>query len=202
MTLPPRRNRSHRSSRRAALALAAGTAAVVFATVTGAGPAGARPIGAFDVGGAIEKAYDRQGGMALFGNPTTAESAAAQGGRFQVFERGCSIYWSVGTDAHDLCGLIRDKYGALGWENSPLGFPLSDEHQAGVDGMGRYNMFPGGVIYWSQQTGAHAVWGSIAGVWQGNGAEKGRYGYPTSDEYDYKGGKAQDFQAGRITWHP
>ncbi|WP_442941145.1 LGFP repeat-containing protein [Nocardia sp. NBC_00403] len=30
----------------------------------------------------------------------------------------------------------------------------------------------------------------------------GRYGYPTSDEYDYEGGKAQDFQGGRITWHP
>lgn len=184
------------------LALAAGAAVVGFATVTGAGPAGARMVGAFGVGGAIEKAYDRDGGPAFFGNPTTPESAAAQGGKFQVFERGCSIYWSVGTDAHDICGLIRDKYAQLGWEKSPLGFPLSDETPAGQDGAGRYNMFPGGVIYWSQDTGAHAVWGSIAGVWQGNGAEKGHYGYPTSDEYDIDGGKAQDFQGGSITWHP
>ncbi|MGW4244692.1 hypothetical protein ACWELQ_19540, partial [Nocardia sp. NPDC004722] len=29
-----------------------------------------------------------------------------------------------------------------------------------------------------------------------NGAENGRYGYPTGDEYDYQGGKAQDFQGG------
>lgn len=199
--MQPRRNRSHRPAGRAALALTAGVAAVVFATVTGAGPAAARHIGAFDVGGSIEKAYDRAGGTGFFGNPTTPESAA-QGGKFQVFERGCSIYWSVGTDAHNICGLIRDKYASLGWERSPLGFPLSDESKAGNDGAGRYNMFPGGVIYWSEETGAHAVWGSIAGVWQGNGAEKGRYGYPTSDEYDYRGGKAQDFQGGRITWHP
>ncbi|MQY19770.1 LGFP repeat-containing protein [Nocardia macrotermitis] len=199
--MQPGRSRSRRPFGRGVLALTAGVATVVFATVTGAGPASARHIGAFDVGGAIEKAYDKAGGASFFGNPTGPESAA-QGGRFQVFERGCSIYWSVGTDAHDVCGLIRDKYAELGWERSPLGFPLSNESKAGNDGAGRYNMFPGGVIYWSEDTGAHAVWGSIAGVWQGNGAEKGRYGYPTSDEYDYNDGKAQDFQGGRITWHP
>lgn len=191
-----------RPSGRGALALAAGAAAVALATVAGAGPAAAVHVGAFDVGGAIEQTFDRDGGATFFGNPTNPESNAAQGGKFQAFDRGCSIYWSVGTDAHDICGLIRDKYAALGWENSPLGFPLSDESPAGNDGMGRYNMFPGGVIYWSQENGAHAVWGAIAGVWQGNGSEKGRYGYPTSDEYDYKNGKAQDFQGGTITWHP
>jgi len=195
-------NRVSGRTGRGAVALAAGAAAVALATVAGAGPAAAEHIGAFDVGGAIDKAYIRGGGQAFFGNPTTPESSAAQGGKFQVFERGCSIYWSVGTDAHDICGLIRDKYAALGWEKSPLGFPVSDESPAGNDGAGRYNLFPGGVIYWSQETGAHAVWGNIAGVWQGNGAEKGHYGYPTSDEYDDNGGKAQDFQGGTITWNP
>ncbi|WP_308166638.1 LGFP repeat-containing protein [Nocardia albiluteola] len=201
MRLPSRWNRVSARSGRGALALAAGVAVVALTTVSGAGPAAAEHIGAFDVGGAIDKAYVRGGGQAFFGNPTTPESAA-QGGKFQVFERGCSIYWSVGTDAHDVCGLIRDKYASLGWEKSPLGFPVSDESPAGTDGQGRYNLFPGGVIYWSQETGAHAVWGNIAGVWQGNGAEKGHYGYPTSDEYDYENGKAQDFQGGSITWHP
>ncbi len=193
--------RSSRPSGHGVLALVAGAAAVVFATVTFAGPAQARMVGTFDVGGAIEKAYDRDGGAGFFGNPVGPESAA-QGGRFQAFQKGCSIYWSVGTDAHDICGLIRDRYAQLGWEKSPLGFPLSDEHPAGNDNQGRYNMFPSGVIYWSQETGAHAVWGDIAGIWQGNGSEKGRYGYPTSDEYDTDGGgKAQDFQGGTITWH-
>ncbi len=182
-------------------AAAAGAAALALATGTGIGVAQARPIGAFDVGGAIEQEYDRAGGPVFFGNPVGPESDA-NGGKFQVFERGCSIYWSVGTDAHAICGLIRDKWGSMGWENSALGFPLSDETAAGRDGQARYNQFPGGVLVWSAKTGAHPVWGSILGIWQGSQADKGRYGLPTSDEYDYNGGKAQDFQGGRITWKP
>lgn len=182
-------------------AVTAGAAALAVLTGTAMGTAGARPIGAFEVGGAIEKAYDRAGGAATFGNPTGPESEA-NGGKFQVFERGCSIYWSVGTDAHAICGLIRDKWGSMGWENSPLGFPLTDESAGGKDGSARFNQFPGGVVFWSEETGAHPVWGSILGIWNANNADHGRYGLPTSDEYDYKGGKAQDFQGGRITWQP
>ncbi|WP_373863816.1 LGFP repeat-containing protein [Nocardia pseudobrasiliensis] len=198
MRLPRRKNRSLSLSGRAAMATVAAAAAVASITT---GVAAARPIGAFDVGGAIEAEYDRAGGLATFGNPIGPESDAARGGRFQVFERNTSIYWSVGTDAHAVGGLIRDKWAALGWENSPLGFPITDEQKA-RKGDGRYNLFDGGSVYWSQRTGAHAVWGSIRDIWVSNVAESGRYGYPTSDEYDYQGGKAQDFQGGRITWHP
>ncbi|MFC9897128.1 LGFP repeat-containing protein [Nocardia sp. NPDC127579] len=130
--------------------------------------------------------------------PVTSESPAGSG-LFAHFQGG-SIYYSVGTDAHQIGGYIRDKWGQLGWENSPLGFPLTDE-AAGAKG-GRYNLFPGGAIYWSAKTGAHAVWGSIRDSWARAGGDGGRYGYPTSDEYDYQGGKAQDFQGGRITWQP
>jgi uncharacterized protein with LGFP repeats len=165
-----------------------------------AGPVAARQIGAFDVGGAIEHEYDRAGGAAVFGNPTSPESDAGQGGKFQTFERNVSIYWSLGTDAHFVGGLIRDKWGQTGWENGPLGYPISDEQKAGRDNAGRYSMFDGGSIYWSARTGAHVVWGSIRDMWTNSGAEKGSYGYPTSDEYDYRGGRAQDFQGGRITW--
>ncbi|WP_258079788.1 LGFP repeat-containing protein [Nocardia cyriacigeorgica] len=47
-------------------------------------------------------------------------------------------------------------------------------------------------IYWSAATGAHIIWGSIRDTWLASDAENGRYGYPTSDEYDHQGGKAQD----------
>lgn len=198
-----RQGRSEQSGRvrRGLRTAAVGAATLAVLAGTGAGVAAARPIGAFDVGGAIEQEYDRAGGAATFGNPIGPESDA-HGGKFQVFERGCSIYWSLGTDAHAICGLIRDKWGSLGWENSPLGFPLTDEAPAGRDGTARYNLFPGGTVYWSASTGAHPVWGSILGIWKGNNADRGRYGLPTSDEYDYNGGKAQDFQGGRITWQP
>ncbi|WP_280232934.1 LGFP repeat-containing protein [Nocardia cyriacigeorgica] len=166
----------------------------VFATT-----AGARPIGPFDVGGAIEVKYDQAGGYNTFGNPITPELDAT-GGRFQAFERNNSIYWSLGTAAHQIGGAIRDKWGAAGWENSPLGFPITDE--AAAKNNGRYNRFNGGDIYWSPTTGAHIIWGSIRDTWLAAGGENGRYGYPTGDEFDYEGGKAQDFQGGRITWEP
>lgn len=203
---------------RAALTLAAAAALVAGLDL---GTAGARPIGAFDVGGAIETKYDQLGGFTYFGNPITPESDA-NGGKFQAFERGSSIYWSVGTGAHQIGGFIRDKWGSLGWENGPLGFPITDEAAAGGSsgsgtgsasgsssgsargaGPGRYNLFPGGAIYWSQSTGAHAIWGAIRDDWVRSGAENGSYGYPTSDEYNFGvNGKAQDFQRGRITWQP
>nr|WP_051162522.1 hypothetical protein [Nocardia transvalensis] len=176
--------------------------AAAAAVVASTGGAQARQIGAFDVGGAIEAEYDRAGGLATFGNPISPETDAGLGGKFQAFERNNSIYWSVGTDAHAVGGLIRDKWGALGWENGALGYPVTDEQKAGKDGQGRYNLFNGGSVYWSSKTGAHAVWGAIRDTWFTEVAEKGRYGYPTSDEYDYQGGKAQDFQGGRITWKP
>ncbi|WP_308188407.1 LGFP repeat-containing protein [Nocardia australiensis] len=189
-----------RPRHRGALVAAAAVGVVLAATVC-TDTAAARTIGNFEVGGAIEAKYDQAGGTAAFGDPVTPESDAGHGGKFQAFERNGSIYWSIGTDAHQVGGYIRDKWGSLGWENGALGYPITDETQAGKND-GRYNLFGGGGIYWSPATNAHAVWGNIRTTWEGSGAETGRYGYPTSDEYDYQDGKAQDFQGGRITWNP
>ncbi|MFI6218228.1 LGFP repeat-containing protein [Nocardia brasiliensis] len=229
-------------------------ATAVLAVALTAGVAYARPIGPFEVGGAIEVEYDAAGGNAALGDPTTPEADAANGGKYQDFERnaaiywnaevgahqiggpilekwrglgaesgalrypvtrvqqtpvkagsfshfqGGSIYWSVGTAAHQLGGVIRDKWNSLGSENSPLGFPITDE--AAAKNNGRYNLFNDGAIYWSQKTGAHAVWGAIRLTWESRAGANGAYGYPTGDEYDYEGGKAQDFEGGRITWQP
>lgn len=129
--------------------------------------------------------------------PTTRESQA-NGGRFNHFEGG-SIYWSGSTGAQQVGGLIRDKWASMGWENGKLGFPTTDEFNAG-GGSGRGNHFQGGSVYYSPQGGTHPVWGAIRDQWMASGWENGQYGYPTSDEYDYLGGKAQDFQNGKITW--
>jgi uncharacterized protein with LGFP repeats len=60
-------------------------------------------------------------------------------------------------------GLIRAKWAALGWEKSALGYPTSDEANAG-SGKGRYNNFQSGTIIWKQNTSqAFAVYGSIYG---------------------------------------
>ncbi|MFQ6394336.1 LGFP repeat-containing protein [Nocardia sp. KC 131] len=158
-------------------------------------------VGAHQVGGPIRNKWGSLGWEnGQLGYPVTREeSTPGQSGRYNHFQGG-SIYWSLGTDAHQISGSIRDKWGSYGWENSPLGFPITDEIKGAKNG--RHNLFGGGAIYWSPTTGAHAVWGSIRMTWEGSGVEAGRFGYPTSDEYDYEGGKAQDFQGGRITWRP
>ncbi|WP_280763222.1 LGFP repeat-containing protein [Prescottella agglutinans] len=148
------------------------------------------------VGGLIREKWGQLGWEGQFmGYPTTNESQAT-GGRFNHFQGG-SIYWSGTTGAHQIGGQIFNKWGTLDYERSRLGFPTSDEFSAG-SGAGRGNHFAGGEIYWSQPTGAHPVWGKIRDEWIAAGWENGQYGFPVSDEYDYKGGHRQDFQRGSI----
>ncbi|WP_330182554.1 hypothetical protein OHB26_02170 [Nocardia sp. NBC_01503] len=153
------------------------------------------------IGGAIRDKWRGVGAESgALKYPTTDEGATGKPGRFQHFQGG-SIYWSVGSGTHVVSGAIRDKYAAAGWENSPLGFPISDEAKTNK-GDGRYQLFEGGAIYTSQKGGTRTIWGAIRDEWVRNGSENGRYGYPTSDEYDYKDGKAQQFVGGEITWTP
>lgn len=158
-------------------------------------------VGAHQVSGQVRDKWNTLGAEGgSLGYPVTRTlTTPGNSGEFSHFQNG-SIYWSLGTAAHSITGPIRDKWGELGWEAGPLGFPITDEST--TTNNGRYNLFNGGAIYYTQRTGAHAVWGMIRDKWVAAGAEGGRYGYPTSDEYDYEDGKAQDFQGGRITWAP
>ena len=51
-------------------------------------------------------------------------------------------------------GAIRDKWAAIGWEKSFLGYPVSDEED--MPG-GRVSRFQGGRIEWNRATGAVTV---------------------------------------------
>ena len=97
-------------------------------------------------------------------------------------------------------GAIRDKWLALGGASSFLGEPLSDELPT-IDGVGRFNRFQGGVIFWSPTTGAFEVHGAILEKWQSLGFERSFLGYPTTDEIEFsEGGRANIFQGGGIYW--
>lgn len=92
-------------------------------------PAFQSSAGAFEVHGAIREKYLALGAEAsVLGYPRTDESGTPDGhGRFNHFQGG-SIYWTAGTGAHEVHGLIRDRWSALGWERNPqLGYPISDE---------------------------------------------------------------------------
>lgn len=97
-------------------------------------------------------------------------------------------------------GAIGAKYAALGGEGGFLGKPLTDELGT-PDGIGRYNHFEGGSIYWTPQTGAFEVHGAIRDKWASLGWERSSLGYPISDEQNRPGGgRMSRFQKGVIYW--
>jgi hypothetical protein len=150
--------------------------------------------------GEIEKKYLALGGCgSVLGAPVTDERVTPDSaGRYSVFEHG-SIYWTPQLGAHEVHGVIRDEWAATGWEAGILGYPITDELPT-PDGIGRYNVFEKGSIYWSPQTGAHEVHGRIRDAYKTAGWEAGALGYPTSGEYAVTGGRRSDFQHGSITW--
>lgn len=131
--------------------------------------------------GAIRERYADYGyERGILGYPTTDEIATRSGGRFQHFQHG-SIYWHPDTGAHAIYGSIFDKWAALGYENGPLGYPVSDEFDGAKPG-GRVQRFQGGVVYWTPALGAWPVWGMMLEQYGRDGYEAGRWGYPGGGE--------------------
>ena len=103
-----------------------------------------------------------------------------------------------------LDGAIREKWAALGWETCPfLGYPLTDETGT-PDGVGRFNHFERGSIYWTPATGACEIHGPLRDEWERLGWETGPLGYPVADVEpgDDKRGLVARFQRGIIRWTP
>ncbi|PPK98617.1 LGFP repeat-containing protein [Kineococcus xinjiangensis] len=179
---------------------AAGAVAALAVVVTAAAPAQADP----RVGGDIGLRYESLGGAGgLLGHPTTPEIRTPDGrGAYVQFERG-SIYWSPATGSWEVHGDVRAAWGRHGWENGPLGFPVSNETRTD-NGRGAYNVFQGGTVYWSPQTGARAVRGAIHARYGTLGWEEGRLGFPVTDEVRTPNGRGayNVFQGGSIYWSP
>ena len=103
--------------------------------------------------------------------------------------------------AFQVYGEIGKKWQSLGGQAGFLGAPLNDETGT-PDGVGRYNHFQNGSIYWTPQTGAHEVHGQIRDKWASLGWERSSLGYPISDETDLGDGRGRysNFQGGTIFW--
>jgi uncharacterized protein with LGFP repeats len=123
-------------------------------------------------------------------------------GYWQRFERGW-IYWTSKAGAHLVNGAIFSKWGGLGWEQGFLGFPTTDETST-PDGIGRYNHFENGSIYWTPSTGAYEIHGAIRERWAQLGWERSPLGYPITDETPTRdnAGRYNNFQHGSIQWTP
>ena len=176
------------------------TVAAVNAVGTGAASAPSAAVSPFD---AVTTKFAQLGGSSSYlGAPTGAESFLADGGRSQAYAGG-AIYWSSATGAHPVRGNILVKYKAIGANASIVGYPTTDDIGS-PDGVGRYNHFARGAIYWSPQSGAHVVLGPIEAKWAAVGWERSGLGYPTTDETIAadKVGRFNRFTLGSIYWTP
>lgn len=161
--------------------------------------------GAREVHGAILGHYLAIGGpSSALGLPTTDESTPPDGkGRYNNFSSGGALYWTSGTGAHEVHGAIDAKWGTLGWETGPHGYPTTDE-QATADRVGRYNDFQDGAVYWTPKTGAQSIHGAIKSKWAQYQWESGFLGYPLTDELGTPDGKGRynHLQGGSVYWSP
>lgn len=134
------------------------------------------------------------------GYPTSEEYALkdAPGAYAQNFQGGLAV-WSKATSGRTLVGGIGGKWKALGWERSRLKLPVMDEACTLVR-KGCYQKFQGGSIHWTSKTGAHETKGAIQKAWGSQKYERGRLGYPTTDEFRSGSLTRQNFEGGYITW--
>jgi hypothetical protein len=95
--------------------------------------------------GAICEKWIQLGADRGFGAPVSEELPTARG-RLQYFADGKAIYWSAGTGAHEVHGLIARTYREEGDDASCLGLPVSDEE---ANGEGRVSYFEHGKINWN-----------------------------------------------------
>jgi hypothetical protein len=115
--------------------------------------------GAHEVYGEIRNKWASMGWETSFlGFPVTGELGTPDGvGRYNHFEGG-SIYWTPQTGAHEVHGAIRDLWASLGWEQSGLGYPITDELDLNDGSGGKVSKFQGGKIFWTPAAGAWVVY--------------------------------------------
>ncbi len=120
----------------------------------------------------------------------TGDSCGAYG------NRNFWLYFTdwFGSTYHPGADAIAAKNSSISW----LGEQTSDVRTIGTSGL--YQLFENGKIYWSKDTGAHAMrFGSIDNRYAALGYEAKYLGYPTSDEITMPGiGTYQSFQGGQI----
>ncbi|MEO3933832.1 hypothetical protein WMO79_13625 [Micrococcaceae bacterium Sec7.4] len=155
--------------------------------------------GAQTSAGPIRIAWGAQGWEnGPLGYPVSDVRTAPNGAQSQGYQNG-AIYWTAATGARISTGPIRAAWAAQGWENGPLGYPVSDVRTApnGAQSQGYQN----GAIYWTAATGAHVSAGPIRAAWGAQGWENGPLGYPASDVRTAPdGAQSQDYQNGAIYW--
>lgn len=132
------------------------------------------------------------------GNPTDGDGYFMLGRNNNSF-----LYYSNKTKiASANWGVIRDRFRMANYEFGELGWPARSEALL-PDGVGYYQKFDHGFIYWHPKYGSYVILNNIFDPWAKDGWEKGRLGYPISDYIaeSAKGGY-QKFVGGIIFYSP
>ena len=158
--------------------------------------------GAHEVHGAIKDRYLVHGGPSgELGFPTTDETATPDTvGRYNHFENG-SLYYFPWGNAYMVRGAIRDKWANMGWENSVVGYPISDE-MTSADGQGVFNRFQYGVIYSHPTYGAFFLKGNLLRQWDEADNVNGIWGWPIADHRCDGFDCTQEFEGGALATDP
>jgi hypothetical protein len=151
----------------------------------------------FHVFGAIcEKFTEKYGEYGLLDAPA---SDAYQLGNHTVEDfRNGQIYWNK-DGAREVHGGIYAKFKTLLQHGRNLGAPITDESTT-PDGVGHFNHFELGSIYWTPTTLGVGIWGPFRDRWAALGWERGRLGYPTLEPTQSPGqpGWFARFQGGNM----
>ena len=150
-------------------------------------------------------AYERDQAVDLIGFPFK-EPIAITGGLEQEFQLGRMYHRSNASTAHEVHGVILNRYLQLGGPQT-FGFPVSNEEKLYKEGnlIGRVSEFESCTIYWSEKTGAHEIHGDIRRRYLNLKGPSGELGFPTSSELDIPGeaglGRFNTFENGSICWY-
>jgi uncharacterized protein with LGFP repeats len=152
-----------------------------------------------------------------------APSMRGTQGFYQVHDNGV-IVWSRKGGVQSVRDDINSCYDSLSGTGGRLGFPLSEEIEAGTSPSGTIGWlqcFEGsidydqsihdrdagiqstGAIFWSQEYGPHAVWGRIGDLYELSGSMNGFLGCPVAGETEVTASKgtkgwSQFFEGGAI----
>ena len=152
----------------------------------------------------INTKYSQLGGNGGFlGAAQTGINVCPDGVGYYRHFAGGSIYYHPHTGAHEVHGDIRAKWAGMGWERSPLGYPVTDERD-GAHPSARFSRFQGGAIYWHPNSGSREVHGAIYRRYQQLGGDAGFLGCPLTDETATpdQAGRFNHFEGGSIYWKP
>jgi uncharacterized protein with LGFP repeats len=132
--------------------------------------------------GAIGARWKALGGAA-WGTPSFKPMSTGNGGLWVQFSHRdgslSSIIWSSATGARVVRQFVNDAYARINRMNGPLGFPTTDDMPT-HDGVGRFQMFQGGVVVWHPRIGAFEVHGAISARYLAAGGTT--FGYPITNE--------------------